>query len=77
VHLVFWRSNCSMKSSTSYPTVENLNLMIMENIKKIARGRENEWRLRFHVVRHSAYIDKATSLLIFSLYDILDEYNVL
>ena len=66
-----------MKSSASYPTMENLNLMIMENIKEIARGKENEWTLRFHMVRHSVYIDKATSLLIFSLYDILDEYNVL
>ena len=56
--------------------MENLNLMIMENIKEIERGRENEWRLGFHVVPRSAYVHRATSLLIFSLYDILDEYNV-
>jgi hypothetical protein len=53
----------------------NLNLMIMENIKEIERGRENEWRLGFHP--HSAYVHRATSLLIFSLYNILYEYNVL
>ena len=29
--------------------VENLNLMTMENIKEIERGRE--WRLEFHVSR--------------------------
>ena len=32
--------------------------MTMENIKEIERGRENGWRLGFHVVWHSAYVHR-------------------
>jgi hypothetical protein len=28
------------------------------NIKEKERGRENEWRLEFHVVRHNVYVHK-------------------
>jgi hypothetical protein len=48
--------------------------MTMENIKEIERGRENGWRLGFHVVQHSAYVHIFINILCVIF---LNNYNVL
>ena len=83
---IFWILGFKIKGLIgSFPKflfvfVEDLNLMTMENIKEIKRERNDGWG--FYVIRlcestSTRCSQWITSLLIFFLYDILDDYNVL
>ena len=86
VHHFFSLENFFIEGQRATPlyhlAVENLNIMIMENIKKIEREEENRearvftW-FGYVSLRPQDVTQWATSLLILSFCYVLDDYNVL